>query len=354
MSFQPQMPIISQPPPLAPAPPPPQAARPVKGKRRKGLMIFGIILLLAGIFGGGAIVAKGMSNYEEAVKSLARAPVGCTTTLVFDKPATFTVYVETKGKLGDLSGDCEANGGSYTHPAAKLPKVSMTLVDGNGDEVDMQRGVTAEYDVSGYEGTAVRTMKIPEAGTYRLNVESDETDFAVAIGKNPKEDADLMLVIGGSIALGGLVLGLLFFLLGLRRRRPDPALATAGPLPTWPPGPYTGIAPAGPPGLPSHPGFRPETPPPPMTQPVQLPGQPPVRGPETPPGGAFAPPTFAPPSLPDAAPPLPTEQWPVAAPMYVPPTNEPDVPEVPTLPTLPSTPPSGPWTKPDSDEPDDD
>jgi len=30
------------------------------------------------------------------------------------------------------------------------------------------------------------------------------------------------------------------------------------------------------------------------------------------------------------------------------------VPEVPTLPTLPSTPPSGPWTKPDSDEPDDD
>ena len=136
-------------------------------------------------------MAKGMSNYKDAVKSLARAPVGCTTTLVFDKPATFTVYIETKGKLGELSGDCEAIGSTYSHPGDKLPKVSMTLVDSNGDEVDLQRGVTATYDIDGYVGTAVRTVNIEEAGTYHLNVESDETDFAVAIGKNPKDDNDL-------------------------------------------------------------------------------------------------------------------------------------------------------------------
>jgi len=319
-------------------------------------MIFGIILLLAGIFSGGAIVAKGMSNYEEAVKSLARAPVGCTTTLVFDKPATFTIYAETEGQLGELSGDCEANGGSYTHPGAKLPRVSMTLIDSNGEEIDLQRGVAASYDIDGYDGTAVRTMSIPKAGTYRLNVESDESDFAIAIGKNPKEDADLMLIIGGAVALGGLVLGLLFILLGLRRRRPDPVLAGAAPLPTWHPGTYTGFTPTGPPGLPSNPGYRSE-PPLPTPQPIQLPGQPPIRLPETPTGGSFAPPTLASPSSPDVAPGPPTVQAPTA-PMYVAPTHDADVPdtperEQPPLPPWPAKPPTGGRRKPDSDEPGD-
>lgn len=356
MSFQPQVPSVSQPPPPHPAPPPPPAIPPAKGKRRRGLIILGIILLVAGIVGGAGIVAKGMSNYEAAVKSLARAPVGCTTTLVFDQPATFTIYVETKGKLSELSGDCDASGGSYSHPGPKLPKVSMTLLDSNGGEIDLQRGVTAEYDVAGYEGTGVRTMQIPEAGTYRLNVESDESDFAIAIGKNPKDDADLMLVVGGAVALGGLVLGLLFILLGLRRRRPDPSPAIAARLPTWTPATYTGVAPSGPPGLPSHPGYRLD-PPPPLTQPIQLPGQPPIRLPETPPGGTFAPPTFAPPPSP-VAPVVPTDQSPVA-PVYVPPPPDvqaPDipVPEQPRLPTLPPTPPSGGRTQPNPDEPDDD
>jgi hypothetical protein len=329
----------------------------LKGKRRKGLIILGIIVLVAGILAGAGIVAKGTSNYEAAVKSLARAPVGCTTTLVFDKAATFTLYVETKGKLSELSGDCDANGGSYSHPDPKLPKVSMTLVDSNGGEIDLQRGVTAKYDVAGYEGTGVRTMKIPAAGTYRLNVESDDSDFAVAIGKNPKEDADLMLVIGGSVALGGLVLGLLFILLGLRRRRPDPSPVIAARLPTWSPGTRPGITPIGPPGLPAHPGYRLD-PPPPTIQPSLLPGQPPIRLPETHVGGTFAPPTFAPPPPPGAAPVVPTEQSPVA-PLYVPPppdseAHEAQLPEQPTLPTLPPTPPSGGWTQPKSDEPDDD
>jgi hypothetical protein len=333
MSFQPQMPIVNQPPPPPPISAPlPPVAPPAKGKRRKGLLIFGLILFVGGILGGGAVVAKGMSNYKEAVKSLARAPVGCTTTLVFDKPAKFTIYAETKGKLSELSGDCEANGGSYEHPGDKLPKLSLTLVDSSGEEVDLERGVTATYDVDGYKGTGVRTMQITEAGTYRLNVESDDSDFAIAIGKNPKDDNDLMLVIGGSIALGGIVLGLLFFLLGLRRRRPSPALASTGPapLPGWPAGQYPGMAPTGPP---THQGFRPE--PPPVTQPTPVPGQPPVRLPDTSPGGTFAPPTFAPPSSPDIATGPPTVVQPPTAP--------------PTLPTLPPTSP-GVWTKPDDEE----
>ena len=68
------------------------------------------------------------------------------------------------------------------------------------------------------------------------------SDFAVSIGKNPKDDNDQLKAIGGAVALGGVVLGLMFFLLGLRRRRPrdgidDPRsrrpahCMDAGPLP---------------------------------------------------------------------------------------------------------------------------
>jgi hypothetical protein len=325
--------------------PPPVVAAPVKGKRRKGLIVLGLILFVGGLLGGGAIVAKGMSNYKDAVRSLARAPVGCTTTLVFDKPATFIIYAETKGKLGELGGDCEATGGEYEHSGDNLPKLSLTLEDPNGDAVDLDRGVTASYDVDGYVGTGVRTVKIEDAGTYHLNVESDESDFAVAIGKNPEKDNETLLAIGGGVALGGLVLGLLFFLLGLRRRRLVGAVADvrnpAGPLPGWPPGPYAGAAPPPPsgppppPASPVDPGFRPA--PPPGPQPIRLPEQPPIRLPEQPPAApGFAPPSLAPPTPPSGTPPV------------VPPTSPP--PTVSGPPTLP--PPGSSRAKPDDSDDD--
>ena len=275
-------------------PPPPTVAAPVKGKRRKGMIILGLILMLGGFFGGAAMVYKSTSNYEAAVKGLARAPVGCTTTLVFDKPATFTIYIETKGKLGDLGGDCEANGSSYEHSGDKLPKVSLSLVtSSSGDELDLVRGTTASYDAAGYKGTGYRTVKIEEAGNYRLNVESDDSDFAVSIGKNPKADSEQLKTIGGAVALGGVVLGLILLLLGLRRR-PVAAAAPTGAFPTgpmapWTPSPYT---PTGPPSPPQHPGYRTES----------VPGQPPIRLAEQPPGTGFAPPTLAPPAPPPPPP----------------------------------------------------
>jgi hypothetical protein len=341
------------------SPPPPVVATPSKGKRRKGLIVLGLILLLGGVLGGGAMVAKSMSNYEESVKSLARAPVGCTTTLVFEKPATFTVYIETKGKLGELGGDCETGGGDYTHPGDKLPKVSLTLVDSKGNEVTMDRGVTATYDVSGFKGTGVRSMAIEEAGTYRLNVESDDADFAVAIGKDPKKDSDLLKAVGGGVALGGFVLGLLFLLLGLRRRRVEPAMADirnpAAPMPGWPPSAYPGMPPA-PPAPPGHPGFRPE--PPAGPQPIGLPGQPPIRLPEQPAGGGFAPPTLAPPPPPSdpppAAPPTvgppsaPPTSYPTLPPSAAPPSAAPPRP----APPPPPAPSGGGWAVPD--DPDED
>jgi hypothetical protein len=259
-----------------------------KGKRHTGLMIFGLIVLLAGLIGGGLMVMKSTSNYEDSVKSLARAPVGCTTTLVFDKLGTFTVYIETKGKVADLSGGCDSSGSNYDHKGDKLPRVSLTLTNATGDEIDLARGASGSYDVSGYKGEAYRTVKIEDAGTYRLDVESDDTDFAMSIGKNPKKDSDQLKTLGGGVGLVGLVLGLTLFLIGLRRRP-----AGAAPVP---PAAYTPM----PPGPPTerHPGYRTEPMQPPPSP--SLPGQPPLRLPEHPPGG-FAPPTFAPPPPPPSS-----------------------------------------------------
>lgn len=288
MSFQPQVPPVFE------QPPPPVVSGPTpKGERRKGMIILGLIVLVAGVLGGGALVAKSTSNYEDAVKSMARAPVGCTTTLVFDKLGTFTLYIETKGKLDDIGGDCEANGDEYEHAGDRLPRLSATLFDAGGDEIDLERGASGSYDVAGYKGEAYRTVKIEDAGTYRLNVESDDNDFAVSIGKKPKEDSDQLKTIGGGVALVGLVLGVILLLLGLRRRPVTPAGA---PTPVWPQAPY-------PPGPPErHPGYRTELPEP---QPAPVPGQPPLRLPENPPGGGFAPPSVGPPPPPPSAPPPP-------------------------------------------------
>ncbi|HZY06342.1 MAG TPA: hypothetical protein VFE69_01310, partial [Ilumatobacteraceae bacterium] len=86
-------------------------------------------------------------------------------------------------------------------------------------------------------------------------------------------------------------------------RQPAPAIVDArnpmGPLPEWSPTPYPTTMPPAPPTL-GAPTQQPPPPPPPPT--TQFPGQPPIRVPEQPAAGGFAPPTFAPP-----APPAPPE-----------------------------------------------
>ena len=65
MSFQPQVPMRQPAPAASPAPPPPPVT-PAKGKRRKGLIMLGLILSGRRDRGWrGRSSAKGMSNYED-------------------------------------------------------------------------------------------------------------------------------------------------------------------------------------------------------------------------------------------------------------------------------------------------
>jgi hypothetical protein len=194
-------------------------------------MIVGELLLLAGIGGGVALYATSGSTYESAVKDMARAPLGCTTTLDFSKAGTFNFFVETTGNTADIGGDCAANGDSYDRDATDLPTVDLVLTDADDNQIDLDRNDGITYDAAGFVGSSVRSVRIDEPGSYRLQVSSDDENFAIAVGKDPQQDADDQKNLGIGLAALGLIVGGGLTLLGLRRKRPPSAAPPGGP--TW-------------------------------------------------------------------------------------------------------------------------
>ena len=192
----------------------------------KGLLYAGLGLVVAGLVTGVAMFALSGSTEEETVKKFARAPVGCTTTLEFEKRATFTLYVETKGTLGSVGGDCAATG-SYERGDDDRPQVVLTMVDANDQQLDLSSVDSPTYDVGSHRGAAVQQVTITDPGTYRLTVASDDTDFAIAIGGAPDADSSSMQTNGIIAAIVGIVLGGLLLLLWNRKRGAGAAPATA-------------------------------------------------------------------------------------------------------------------------------
>lgn len=273
MSYQPDPPAGAQPtspfgvpsavplPPAGPpyphgfAPPAPLAAAPEK--RRKGLLFTGIAVAGLGLGAGVVLVALSGSVKEETVKAFARAPVGCTTTLEFEKRATFTIYIETKGTLGTVVGDCTAGGTTYQRVGDDLPGVSITLLNSDDQEAALTATDAPTYSVGDFAGQGYQRVQITEPGTYRLTVTSDDTDFAIAVGGKPDGGADAMSLAGVGAALVGLLLGGLLIVLGLRKKKPGPPTALADGAPVlWQP---TQAAPptpqAAPPTPPAGPGW---------------------------------------------------------------------------------------------------
>ncbi len=240
----------------APAAPTPKSGR--------GALFAGLALVIIGLGAGAALFALSGSTEESTVKKFARAPVGCTTTLQFDKRTTFTLYVETKGSVSDVGGDCAANGSSYDRGGDDLPDVSLSLVDGDDQEVDLTSASATKYSAGAFKGQALQAVKIDDPGTYRLTVTSDDTDFAIAIGGAPDADSSMMKSAGIGAAVAGVVLGGLLILLGRRKKGGPVAPAAAGN--TWQPQQPTGPGYQPPPSYaPQQPGYQQPTyqPPPP-------------------------------------------------------------------------------------------
>jgi hypothetical protein len=252
------------------------------------VLLVGLVLLIGGVGGGAAAYSRATTQYKQAVVNLQRGPVGCDTDLDFTGTGTFTFYIETKGKVGTLHGDCANSDATYSRRAgSRLPVVTLTLTDADGNEVDLARATGSSYDVGGYTGTSTRSVTIKKPARYTLGVDSDDTDFAISIGRDPKSDFDKLKMIALGAAGVGLLLGGLLTLLGLRRK-----VATV----TMPPFPGASAFEAHDPySQPAAPSWAPAESTPPTVQQPWTP-QPPVQ-PPAPAPAPLPPPTWQPPHV---------------------------------------------------------
>ena len=198
-------PPFGGPPPVVQQPAAPFAPTSAPAGRRTGLIVVGAAAAgrRCGRRGRHARSPAARTT-TRACENLARAPVGCTTSLEFDQTGTFTVYVETNGSIGDVRGDCPSTDTDYEYPATlDLPDVDVVLTDESGDEVDLRRRRPARTTTPAapWVGRS-SSVDIQRAGDYDITVTSDDDDFAIAIGKNPKQNADSLRTNGIVAAVG--------------------------------------------------------------------------------------------------------------------------------------------------------
>jgi hypothetical protein len=280
-----QQPVVQQ---------PPLGGAPTSGSRRRGLIGAGALVVAAGSIAGVVMLLASSSNYDEGVQNLARAPIGCTTSLEFDEAGSYLIYVETTGSVGEMRGDCPNADTDFDlgfdADADDLPDVEIVLVDDDGDEVDLDTDSSADYDAAGFVGWSVASVEIDRAGDFELTATSDEREIAISVGRNPQEAAGTMRTAGILALALGAAFGGLLIVLGLRpvAAKPAPPTGSSGqaqypqaqypqaqypqaqyPQAQYPPAPAAGQSPAAPGGVfpPAAPGPLAPPPPPPAGPP---------------------------------------------------------------------------------------
>lgn len=230
---------------------------------------FGLLLLFAGVIGAAVLFVSSNGREGDAVKSFARAPVGCTTTLEFTETGTFFVFEETDGVLDVPSGDCQP-----TSEAGAAFNVEMT---GPSGAIETRRDDSLDYQAEGFTGSSVWRVTIDQPGEYQVVVVGDAVGTVAAIGRDPSDGVRQLRLGALAVGVGGVVLGVLLLLIS--RRRSKRATAT----------PSTGVAGVWPPEPPRVSEVQPPPPPRPSTAPPELPAPAPPSGPGSSP--------WAPPSI---------------------------------------------------------
>lgn len=203
---------------------------------RTGMLAAGVALVVVGVLVAAGLWYAAGERYDDAVRGLARAPVGCDTTLDFATGGTFVLFVETTGTIGDVAGDCDVPA-SYDTVSDDLPAVALTLWDPNSLELDpddaleLERNAGLSYDAAGFVGQSIRSVEIETPGDHVLRVESDSSDFVIAVGRDPDDGVGTLRAGSIIAALVGLIGGGMLLVIGARRR---PAAVPPGP--AWPVG----------------------------------------------------------------------------------------------------------------------
>ena len=116
--------------------------------------LLGVLALVVGVVGAVALWLLADKRYDDAVAELAPAPIGCDTTLVFDRTGTYTFFVETTGSVGEIDGDCETDDREYDLGDDDVPDVDLMLLDDDGEEIDLDRVDGPTYDRDGARARA--------------------------------------------------------------------------------------------------------------------------------------------------------------------------------------------------------
>jgi hypothetical protein len=203
------------------------------GPTRNWARVLGVLALVVGVVGAIVLWVAASKRYDDAVADLAPAPVGCDTQLDFERTGTYTFFVETAGSVGEIDGDCESDDRDYEFDGDETPRVELTLVDDDGDEVDLDRADGPSYDRGGSRGTAVRTADIDATGEYVLRVSGEVDDVMVRVGQDPASGVLAMRVGAGLLLALGVVLGVVGLVAG--RRPATEARPYSYGVPQWPP-----------------------------------------------------------------------------------------------------------------------
>lgn len=285
-------------------------------RRRPGrlLTVLGVLVVLVGLLGGAVLALAAGERRSNAVEGLARAPVGCDTTLDFAESGEYLVFVERAGTIGAVRGDCDVD---ETYSADGPIDVVITVVDPDGDDVALDDDVDSiSYDVDGFVGSAAFVLDVTEPGDHVMRVESGGDPFVVAVGTDPSDGLVALFAGAVAAALVGLLVGVAMIVSGRSRARRS-LVTSATPPPYAPSFTPVGQVPQGPPTY-TQPGG-----------PVQY-GQPaPTAAPPPPAFGQAPPPPVAPSASPVGVPPY---QAPPSPPSFTPPAA-PSVPQIPGEPT---------------------
>ena len=217
-----------------------QAPTRPSGPRRTGLLMVGALVLAVGVIAAALLWFSAERRNDDAIRGLARAAVGCDTTLNFAETGTYLIFVETQGTLDDIDGTC-SEGGEFA-ATDDVPALRVFFVDDDGVDlgIDLPRRTGVEYSGAGAVGESLRSFTIDRTGDYTLRVQSPGDGVAVAVGRDPSDGVDLLKNLAALSAVLGLIGGGILLVLGARRPRMTPApesvLWPAATPPTSPPG----------------------------------------------------------------------------------------------------------------------
>ena len=266
----------------------------LSSRGRGWILVLGAVILVAGLFGAGALWYASSQRLDDNVADFARAPSGCATTLDFAETGEFTLYVETTGSLEALAGDCSADP-EYDRIDAADPQ--LQLVDPDGTPVDIADSAGVSYDTGTFTGSSVGVVRIETTGEHLLTVAADGGQFAVAVGGDPSNGVGPLRWGAVGVALVALVAGGILLVLGSRRSPEEPSSVEA----QWAPEGAAANWPLGPPGFPAPPPTTGATGPagPPLASPPSAPAPAPTVPPAPAPPGPPSP--WAPPSISNGA-----------------------------------------------------